>query len=330
MGFYSTSRLIIDAKDHGVEVRDIDVNYSYWDSTLEPAPGKHGQALRLGFREIRGFKQEDADRLVEARDGGYSSIRELWRRGELGKPALTQLSKADAFGSLGLDRRAADWAIRGLSDAELPLFDFAETIAPDGNQSIDDVIEEEIVLPRMTAGENVIADYRYKGHSNRPHPLKLLRHRLHNQGIVTARDLENISDGKRVRIAGLVQVRQRPGTASGVIFATLQDETGDSNAIIWPTVFDKFRRETLGSKLMIIEGKLQKRIVVMDGAEQKKVATIHVVADSIINGNEYLGDLGEIDIDADFNILSKADEMKSPPRQPKEALVALPDSRDFR
>lgn len=330
MGFYSTSRLIIDAKDHGVEVRDIDVNYSYWDNTLEPASGKHGHALRLGFREIRGFKQEDADRLVEARDGSYSAIREIWRRGKLNKAALTLLAKADAFGSLGLDRRSADWAIRALSDKELPLFDFAETVSPNGNQSIDDIIEEEVALPRMPMGENVIADFRYKGHSNRPHPLKLLRHRLHDHGIVTARDLESIPDGKRVRIAGLVQVRQRPGTASGVIFATLQDESGDSNAIIWPTVFDKYRRETLGSKLMIIEGKVQKRVVVMDGAEQKKIATIHVIADKIENGNEYLGELGDIDIDADFNILSKADEMKSPPRQPKEVLVALPDSRDFR
>jgi error-prone DNA polymerase len=330
MGFYSTSRLIIDAKDHGVEVRDIDVNYSYWDNTLEPAPGKHGHALRLGFREIRGFKQEDADRLVEARDGGYSAIREIWRRGKLNKTALTLLAKADAFGSLGLDRRSADWAIRALSDKELPLFDFAEAVSPNGNQSIDDIIEEEVNLPRMPMGENVIADYRYNGHSNRPHPLKLLRHRLQSQGIVTARDLESIPDGKRVRIAGLVQVRQRPGTASGVIFATLQDESGDSNAIIWPTVFDKYRRETLGSKLMIIEGKVQKRVVVMDGAEQKTIATIHVIADSIDNGNAYLGELGDIDIDADFNILSKADEMKSPPRQPKEVLVALLDSRDFR
>lgn len=125
-------------------------------------------------------------------------------------------------------------------------------------------------------------------------------------------------------------VRQRPGTVSGVIFATLQDESGDSNAIIWPTDFDKYRRETLGSKLMIIEGKVQKRVVVMDGAEQKTIATIHVIADSIENGNAYLGELGDNDIDADFNILSKADEMKSPLRQPKEVLVALPDSREYR
>lgn len=330
MGFYSTSRLIIDARDHGVEIRDIDVNYSYWDSTLESAPGKHGQALRLGFREIRGFKQEDADKLVEARGDGYSAVRDIWRRAKLNNAALSLLAQADAYGSLGLDRRSADWAIRGLSDAALPLFDFADSAVVNGNISVDDVIEEEVRLPRMTAGENIITDYRYKGHSNRPHPLQLLRHRLQKLGIATSRDLESIADGKRVRVAGLVQVRQRPGTASGVIFATLQDETGDSNAIIWPTVFDKFRRETLGSKLMIIEGKVQKRVVVMDGAEQKKVATIHVVADSIENGNAYLSELGEIDIDADFNILSRADEMKSPPRQPKEVLVALPDSRDFR
>lgn len=320
MGFYSTSRLIIDAKDHGVEVRGIDVNYSDWDSTLEPTTGKHGQALRLGLREIRGFKQEDADRLVEAREGGYSAIRDIWHRAQLTTPALSLLAKADAFGSLGLDRRAADWAIRNLSDKPLPLFDYSEAVRnQNGNYPIDQDVEEEVALPRMTVGENVIHDFRIKGHSLRPHPCQLLRQRLQQESVVTSRDLAALDNGRRVRIAGLVQVRQRPGTASGVIFATLQDETGDSNVIIWPKIFDTFRRETLGSKLMIVEGKVQKEGII-----------VHIVADRIIDGNSYLSELGDIDIDADFNIHSRADEMKSPPRQVKEVLVSLPESRDFR
>lgn len=321
MGFYSTSRLIIDAKDHGVEVRDIDVNHSEWDSILEPSSGRYGYALRLGFREIKGFRQEDADRLVEVRGDGYAAVRDVWRRAQLSPAILERLARADAFGSLGLNRREARWTIKGLSDTPLPLFDFAETTAPPGHNlpPAETGIEEEVTLPRMTTGENVIHDYRHKGHSLRPHPMLLLRPRLKAMNIVTSHDLPDLSDGKRVKVAGIVQVRQRPGTASGVIFATIQDETGDAQAIIWPGVFDKFRMETLASKLMIIEGKLQ-----------KEGEIIHVVASRIFNANELLGELGKVDLDTDFNVLSRADEMKSPPRQPKEALVALPDSRDFR
>lgn len=321
MGFYSTSRLIIDVKDHGVEVRDIDVNHSEWDSILEPAPGRYGHALRLGFREIKGLRQEDADRLVKARVDGYSTIRDIWRRAQLPPAILERLARADAFGSLGLNRRDALWNIKELSDAPLPLFDFAESAVPPGHNlpPADTGIEEEVKLPKMTMGENVIHDYRHKGHSLRPHPMLLLRPRMKAMNIVTARDLQDIPDGKKVRIAGIVQVRQRPGTASGVIFATIQDETGDAQSIIWPGVFDKFRMETLASKLMVIEGKLQR------GSD-----IIHVVANRIINANEVLGELGDIDLDTDFNVLSRADEMKNPPRQVKEALVSLPDSRDFR
>jgi error-prone DNA polymerase len=321
MGFYSTSRLIIDARDHGVEVRDIDINHSDWDSILEPAAGRYGHALRLGLREIKGLRQEDADRLVKARDGGYAAIRDIWRRAQLPPAVLERLAHADAFGSLGLSRRDALWTIKGLSDAPLPLFDFAEAATPQGHNlpPADTGIEEDVTLPRMTMGENVIRDYRHKGHSSRPHPMLLLRPRMKAMNIVTSRDLLDIADGKKVRIAGIVQVRQRPGTASGVIFATIQDETGDAQAIIWPVVFDKFRTESLASKLMVIEGKLQ-----------KEGDIIHVVANRIINANEILGELGDIDLDTDFNVLSRADEMKNPPRQVKEVLVALPDSRDFR
>lgn len=321
MGFYSTSRLIIDARDHGVEVRDIDINHSDWDSILEPTASRYGHALRLGLREIKGLRQEDADRLVKARDGGYAAIRDIWRRTQLPPAVLERLARADAFGSLGLSRRDALWTIKGLSDAPLPLFDFAEAATPPGQNlpPADAGIEEDATLPKMTMGENVIHDYRHKGHSSRPHPMLLLRPRMKAMNVVTARDLLDAADGKKVRIAGIVQVRQRPGTASGVIFATIQDETGDAQAIVWPGVFDKFRTETLTSKLMVIDGKLQ-----------KEGEIIHVVANRIINANEILGELGEVDLDTDFNVLSRADEMKNPPSQVKEVLVALPDSRDFR
>lgn len=133
MGFYSPSRLVIDARNHGVEVRPIDVNYSYWDNTLEAAPGQHGYSVRLGFRQIKGFKQDDADKLVEARADSYGAVRDIWRRAALTPAVLERLARADAFGSLGLDRRAALWAIKGLSDAPLPLFDFAEAAVQPGS-----------------------------------------------------------------------------------------------------------------------------------------------------------------------------------------------------
>lgn len=325
MGFYSSSRLVIDAKDHGVEVRPIDVNHSYWDHTLEPANGKHGYALRLGLRQIRGFRQEDAENLVAARHMGYGSIREVWRRTMLPPAILQRLAKADAFGSMGMDRRSSYWAIRAISDAPLPLLDFAETISlPNSNMpplSIEP--EEQIALKRMTTGENIIEDFSSNSLSLRPHALSLLRPQMRQLGLVTSKDLETLPLTRRIRIGGIVQVRQRPGTASGVIFATIQDEAGDANVVIWPRTFDRYRREVLAGRLMIVEGKLQ-----------REEGVISVIADRIEDGTYLLGGLGDIDLETAFNeALSRADEMKHPPPSPKhikEAADALPSSRDFR
>lgn len=325
MGFYAPSRLVIDAQNHGVEVRPIDINYSDWDNTLEPAPGRHGYALRLGLRQIRGFREDDALRLVDARHSGYSAIRDIWRRAQLTPPALERLARADAFGSLGLDRRSALWTIKGLSDTPLPLFDYAETAETHASNlpaaATDQ--EPEVSLPRLTTGENVIYDYRETSLSLRPHPLRLLRTQLGPLGIKPAKDLSSTPDGRRVKVAGLVLVRQRPGTASGVIFATLEDETGTVNAIIWPKTFDTYRNAVLGSRLMLVEGKLQREGIV-----------IHVVADRITDATHFLAGLGDIDTEGAFDgILSGADEMKRPPRESKggnRAEISFPGSRDFR
>lgn len=330
MGFYSSSRLVIDAKDHGVEVRPIDVNYSHWDHVLEPHAGRHGQALRLGFRQIKGFCEEDANQIVAMRGERYDGIRDLWRRAQLPVAVLERLARADAFGSFGLDRRSALWTIKGLNDGALPLFDYTAA-QPRGSNAppaaLDDR-EEDANLPRLTTGENVIQDFRANSLSLRPHALALLRPQLRRLGLVTAKDLQILAPGRRIRIGGLVQVRQRPGTASGVIFATLQDETGDSNVIIWPRVFDAYRREVLGGRMMIVEGRLQRESTVA-----------HVVAERIADGTPYLTGLGEIDWENDFGeMLSPADEVKKPLRDPhavrprdlREVMETFPDGRNFR
>lgn len=322
MGFYAPSRLVIDAQNHGVEVRPIDINYSYWDNVLEPVPGRHGYAMRLGFRQIKGFREDDALRLVDARYSGYSAIRDIWRRAQLTSAALERLARADAFGSLGLDRRSALWMIKGLSDTPLPLFDYVETAGTHASNlpaaAADQ--EPEITLPRLTTGENVIYDYRETSLSLRQHPLRLLRPQLTALGLTLSKDLATTRDGRRVKIAGLVLVRQRPGTASGVIFATLEDESGTSNVIIWPKTFDTYRNAVLGARLMLVEGKLQREGIV-----------IHVVADRISDGTHFLGGLGDIDTEGAFDgVLSGADEMKKPPRDLKAVSVAFPDGRNFR
>lgn len=212
-----------------------------------------------------------------------------------------------------------------MSDAPLPLFEFAEaTVQPGSNMPpVETGPEPEVELPRMTTGENVIQDYRATSLSLRPHPMGLLRPTLKDMGLATSRDLATLPNNKRVRVAGLVLVRQRPGTASGVIFATLEDETGVSNIIIWPKTFDTYRRDVLGAKLMIVEGKLQREDIVT-----------HVIADRITDGTHLLGRLGDMDAETDFSgMLSRADEMAKPPpgsvKPIREVIVNFPNSRDF-
>ncbi len=298
MGFYAPAQLVRDARDHGVEVRPVDVNASEWDHTLEPT-GKNGLALRLGFRGISGCRAKDAKRLLAARGNGYRTLHELWRKSGLGPAALETLAKADAFGSLGLDRRRALWQIHALGEGQLPLFDGDLTAAPDrGWPSHVPVEDLEAPLPGMNLGEHVVEDYSALGLSLRAHPVKLLRHRLQPLGIVPSRDLAAARNDGRIKVAGLVLVRQRPGTASGVIFMTLEDETGVANIVVWPKVFEEFRRVVLTSRLIAIEGKLQREGLV-----------IHVIADKVADLSHLLNDLGREDGKWD-RAIAHADEVK--------------------
>ena len=285
MGFYAPAQIVRDARDHGVEVRPADVNHSEWDCTLErvgegmrarPTDGPF--ALRLGLRQVRGLKEEDAARLIAGRGDGYRSPLDLWRRVGIPSAVLARLAGADAFNSMGLDRRQAAWAVKAIDDAEpLPLFE-----SPGGSHvgNGNGRIRPEPALPAMSAGEQVAADYRSTGLSLKHHPVALLRRRLNERGVLSAEGLEGLSDGDRAVVAGIVLTRQRPGKGI-VMFVTLEDETGTANLVVFPSIYENQRRDTLTSRLMMCRGKVQK----VDGV-------IHVIAERVTSLNDWLAELG--------------------------------------
>jgi error-prone DNA polymerase len=257
-------------------------------------------AVRLGLRQIKGFSEDDAGRLVKARGRGYDSIRDLWLRSGLGRTAIERLADADAFRSLGLDRRDALWAARELGDGasapagkngRLPLFDVPE--------HADIRHEPDFVLPPMPIGEHVVNDYRFLSLSLKAHPVSFLRERLKRKGIISSETLRAIPNGRRVTVAGLVLVRQRPGSASGVIFMTIEDETDIANAVVWPKVFERFRPVVLGARLTAVTGPVQ-----------SESGVIHVVAERLLDLTPLLAALSA---DAhDLEALARADEVRRP------------------
>ena len=268
MGFYPPAQIVRDARDHGVDVHPADVNHSDWDCTLGAASDGR-LALRLGLRQVRGLRAEEAALLVKARGEApgeaFVSPEDLWRRSGISRATLVRLANADAFGSMGLDRRQAAWAAGGLGDSEpLPLFD--------GVVARQDM---EPALPAMSQGQHVVADYRTTGLSLKRHPVAFLRERLARRGARPAAELAKMRDGTRVAVAGLVLVRQRPGTAREVVFATLEDETGIANLVVFPTVQERCRRDLLTARLMICRGKVQ-----------TEEGVIHVIAEQVqaLNG----------------------------------------------
>ncbi len=294
MGFYAPAQIVRDARDHGVTVLPVDVNYSEWDCTLEPGsqPSADGYALRLGFRQVTGFAEENAKKLVAARGNGYADPLALWRKGKLGAPALETLAGADAFRSTGLDRREALWAVKGLPAAPLPLF------AATGEEEQGE--EPVVALPAMKIGEHVAEDYRTLHLSLKKHPMALLRGIMDRGGYLQSERLATFENDKRVKVAGLVLVRQRPGTASGVIFATLEDETGVANIIVWPKTFARYRRIVLTASLIGVEGTLQREGIV-----------IHVIAHRLIDYSHHLRELADSG-DEMSAPLARADEVKRP------------------
>ena len=378
LGFYAPAQLVRDAREHGVELREVDVNLSDWDCTLEPLPpspsgrgvGGEGEpplhlrgekvrardsatepssgasrhllpkgegklpsplrrgvggegsagpssgpsghllpkgegihprhaemaphirsthAVRLGLRQIVGVKEKDMRRLVERRGEAYDSVRDLWLRSGLSSAVLEKLADADAFRSIGLDRREALWAVRGLDRVgdqdDLPLFASrpAREMEPDAR------------LAPMPLGAHVVEDYRRLSLSLKAHPASFMRARLTARGVLRSEALRSIRNGERVTVAGLVLVRQRPGTAGGVIFMTLEDETGVANIIVWPKVFERLRAIVLGARFVAVTGKLQ--------SEQ---GVIHIVAERMNDLTPMLGLLSEAG--PTIGALARADE----------------------
>jgi len=362
LGFYAPAQLVRDAREHGVEVCEVDVNLSDWDCTLEPSSGpsdhllpkgegkplspdrafertpvsrravgrgvggegepssgasrhprvqspggegihpRHAEmapdirtthAVRLGFRQIIGVKEKDMLRLVERRGAAYDSVRDLWLRSGLGSTVLERLADADAFRSLGLDRRQALWAVRALDRVgdqdDLPLF-----ASRPGRDT-----EPDARLPPMPLGAHVVEDYRRLSLSLKAHPASFLRARLSARGILRSEALRSVKNGERVTVAGLVLVRQRPGTAAGVIFMTLEDETGVANIIVWPKIFERLRAIVLGAHFVAVAGKLQ--------SEQ---GVIHIVAERMNDLTPMLGLLSEAG--QTISALAHADEVRRP------------------
>ena len=249
MGFYAPAQIVRDARGHGVEVRPIDVNASFWDNALEQGAGPRAPAVRLGLRQIDGFREEWAVRLADAREKGrFADPEALSLAARLPARALRLLADADAFRSLGLGRRAGLWEARRVPEAELPLFAAAEARALG--------TEPAFPLPAMPEAEEVVTDYQTTRLSLRAHPLSFLREGLRAEGVLSAAELAGARGGARIRAAGIVLVRQRPGKGNA-IFVTLEDETGIVNVLFWARIFERMRRPVMAARLMLVEGRLQ-------------------------------------------------------------------------
>lgn len=317
MGFYAPAQIVRDAREHGVEVRPVDVSTSGWDNGLEETEeGYH--ALRLGLRQVGGLHKEDAARIVDARDAPYPDIATLHRRAGIPVSAIETLAAADAFRSAGLDRRQALWQTRALAEAPpLPLFEAADQR---GERP-----EPAVALPAMADGEQVVEDYRTLRLSLRAHPLSFLRQRLAGRGVLPAEALLRAQDGDRAATAGLVLVRQRPGSAKGVIFMTLEDETGVVNVVVWPNVLERYRRAVLGARLALVRGRVQRAGEI-----------VHLVAAHLEDLTHWLDLLTPDHASARPSAESAGAAPRggqrlaaSPSRHPRNQRV-IPNSRDFR
>ena len=326
MGFYAPAQIVRDAAAHAVPVRGPDVNASDWDYTLEPLdvdPPAH--ALRLGFRQIKELKEVDGEHLIAARAGGFHAPRDVWRRAGIGAAVVEKLAEADAFASMGLDRRQALWAIKALGEPP-PLFAAAERqwhSAPVRPAREPARPVREPALPDETPGEAMANDFAATRMSLKHHPLHLLRPEMARRGAVVSEKLLHLPTNRGVTVAGLVLVRQRPGTAKGVIFATLEDETGVANIIIWARTFQRYRKMILAARLMLVRGQLLREGIVT-----------HVIADHIVDLSARLDALAHGAGDGHHGY-GPADEVKRPPApdprafaHPRQAVVSI-RSHDF-
>jgi error-prone DNA polymerase len=349
MGFYQPAQLVRDACRHAVEVRQADINFSEWDCTLEPAlePARHRFAVRLGFRQILGLREEEIKDLVAARGNGYASIERLGAIGGVSRFTIERLAEADAFRSLGLDRREALWASRRLDTIGIEKTAKAfsslqakpasrkagtDSGSHEANASrqgtiafsdvgrslpllaahLDDELfpEPRIALPAMPLNEHVVEDYMATGLSLKGHPVSFFRRRLERLGAMRNVEHRNetLPQDSKVTVAGLVLMRQMPGTAKGVVFMTLEDETDIANIIVWPKVFAKSRITVMTARLLAVRGRLQRAGIV-----------VHVIAEDFV------------DLSEDLQHLSEGVQVAGEPRNAPSGDPDLPllKSRDF-
>jgi error-prone DNA polymerase len=325
MGFYAPAQLVRDAVEHGVAVLPADVNHSGWDNGLEPSPrpsregkGLRDRAIRLGFRQIDGFRGDWAAAIVA--HAPYASIEDLARRAQLPPRALRLLADADACGSLGQDRRTAGWEVRRTPPAQLPLFAAAD--APELG------VEPDAALPPMPRAEQVVADYQTMRLSLKDPPMTFLRALFLAEGVVSSADLGRLKDGRRASVAGVVLVRQRPGKGNA-IFVTIEDETGITNALMWARDFEANRRAVMASRLMVLHGVVQR----------SEEGVIHLMT---VRVDDRSGELARLSSDYDADLRpAPADAVVKPvytrspdprhaprPTHPRDVRV-LPKSRDF-
>lgn len=299
MGFYAPAQIVRDARAHGVEALPVCINDSDWDARMLPAapdarPRHDGfcgtdagwadlRPLRLGMRIVQGLAKTDAEAILTTRaDGPFVSIEDVWRRSRVKPAALERLARADAFQALGLNRRQALWAIKALSLKPLDLFTAADLRE---GRTVPESAEPRVALAPLTQGREVVEDYRATQLSLRAHPVGFLRDRLAARRIAKCVDLMQMKDGDRVEVAGLILVRQRPGSAKGVVFVTLEDETGIANAVLWRDRFEAYRRTVMSATMLAIRGRVQREGIV-----------IHLVAERITDLTDWLREVGDLDL----------------------------------
>ncbi len=319
MGFYAPAQIVQDAQKHGVEVRPVCINASRWDCTLEPGNGPF-LAVRLGFRQVRGLTNLHGAVIVCARAlSPYVSVEDVWLRAGVPRVAIERLAEADAFHTLGENRRMGLWKVKGLGETPLPLFAAAHERE---DVFAAEEIEPIVALRAMSKGREVVEDYRTTQLSLRAHPVSFLRRDLTGRGILSCGNLPLIEDGRHVEVAGVILVRQKPGSAKGVLFITIEDESGVAQGIIWPDRFEKFRLTVMSSSMVSLKGRLQ-----------KEGEVIHIIVDGIDDLTPMLRRIGAMDFPhrpgrGDGATYAGAPDRGDPGRMPKSAVHYHPPFAD--
>jgi len=302
MGFYAPAQLVRDAQEHGTNVHPPDVNYSNWDNTLEPV-GLDQFAVRLGLRQVDGVRRDVAERMMAVRDAPFDDLEDFKVRTRADAGTMRKLAAADVFRSMGLDRRQALWDARAMKDApDLPLF--AEVR--------DEGAEVMFPLPQMPTCEHVVADYQTLRLSLKAHPMAFLRKSMARQGYSSAHDLKNMRNGQRISMAGIVLIRQRPGTAKGVCFITIEDEVGVANLVVWSKVMTAYRKVVMRS-----------RVIDVRGVVQREGDVIHIIAHHLVDRTDALDRLSNAEPDKQMTTIPKSTH-----RHPRDVRI-IPKSRDF-